>query len=472
MVSLGALLLVMLLGACNERGGQSRRPVYTQHTAPSKVTISFAEAKTLPSLSMRIDHRKKRIYNASYLPYESTVDSAYLKMVLTSEATITLHNLTTGKHTQYHPTDTGKVDLTGGRLRLVIEIPKEPTLSYDVRLLTYGYDPLRYTWAKLPETTLPLIDGQVAEEAQVLRYAKGQGRAYYWLAKAGRKVELRSVDHNEAGIVFGEGMEIDTAEPLSPRTAIELHDKYWALGERGTLHSSTDLKVWHPLPVEGYQLTQILGEVSTRKSEGASISAIAEQRADRHFYILKLSLEGKVLRATELPAGKQDFPVREAFVHAYREGGLYKHNIMSGLTALGKPSSVAFFTSDGEHWGRMPYVKEGEQQLPESGALFLSDPEMKEIFVLGGVMKGTPTAMMKKSEDHGVTWKELTKEQAPGVAFHPLYNASGLVFKNSAGDPTFYIFGGKVDGEWTTQIWHGELDRSKGIINAFEDNVQ
>ena len=455
----GILLLGLLLGACNERGSRNDRPIYTQHTSPAKVTISFADAKKLPALSMRIDHRKKRIYNASYLPYESKVDSAYVKMVVTNEATITLHNLTTNKSTPYNPTDTGKIDLTGGKMLLTIEIKDEPTLTYDLRLLTYGYDPLKYTWVKLG-ASLPVAP----TEAQILTH-RGE---HFWLAKTTEKVELYKVDRKDQGLHFGEKQVIKTADALCPRTAIQLHGRYWALAEGGKLYSSTDLKAWSYKPVEGYHLTQLLGEVSARKSEVASISAIAQSEKDQEYYILTLNLEGELLRATELPEGKKDFPVRQAYVYAYEEGGLYKHNIMSGFTALGKPSTVAFFTSDGEHWGRMPYTKAGEQLLPEEGALFLAAPDLQELFVIGGRLKGAPTALIRKSGDQGVTWKELTKEQAPGAEFQPLYNASGLLYRNEAGDPTFYILGGEVNGIWTTQVWRGELDRSKGIINAYE----
>lgn len=74
---------------------------------------------------------------------------------------------------------------------------------------------------------------------------------------------------------------------------------------------------------------------------------------------------------------------------------------------------------------------------------------------------------LKVSDDNGLTWTTLTKDQTLGDVMSQRVNAAGVVEKTTDGDVT-YILGGVVNGRATREIWRGWLDKSGGIINAFE----
>lgn len=448
------MLLAMLLLSCNTKNNRVT-PRYTEHPSPGKVTVSFPKASKLEDLDFHIDNNKLRIFNKKYLPFESKVDSAYLKIIISTEAKVKILNETTKKTVDYIVTDTGKIDLTGGRLKLSIEMDNRPTIIYDLRLLSYGYNPSLYTW-KLQEQQLP----ESAVESKVIDYTGS-----HYLVSKNEKGELSLYTIGSLKPMTFEAVT-DAVLPKELMPSSILVDKRqlaWALGEKGAIYISEDLKKWNLIDTGDVSITALLSDVYS-KNDASEITAVGYDRSNpKLFYTYRIGTEG-VLGKVNQPLSP-DFPVRDTYVYSYTVSGVQHSYILGGVTADGRPAPTSFFTSDGVKWGATPYSKNG-QKLPVKGGLYLRSNKDQRVYVIGGMYADEkPTALFKLSTDRGVSWVELSKGQQPGENFEPRFAASGLLLHADLVE--FYIFGGIVNGQPSREIWHGWLDRSAGIINDF-----
>lgn len=450
----GIMFMMLLFVSCNDKSQNGVSPRYTEHTSPAKVTVKFPKSSKLSEMEFHIDNNKMRIFNKDYFPYKSQVDSVYLRMIVSTKATVKILNETTKKTIVYLPTDTGKIDLTGGRLRVSIEVEKEPTIVYDMRLLTYGYDPSQYTWEKV-SSELPVA----AINSKVIMH-KGER---YWISEnKSSQLSLYKVTLNPLTFSKEDGAKL----PLGFNPTSILVDKYdnaWGLDADGALYVSDNLKDWNNVQLGDVCLTMLLSDVSAL-SETSEISAVGFSKADENIYFtFTIGKNGIIKRDKE--ALSPIFPVRDAFVYTYEIGGIQHSYILGGVMKDGKPAPTSFFTSDGVRWGKTPYTGD-KQDVPSKGGLFLRSPIDQGVFIIGGLYDGNPSNVIKSSMDRGTTWSELIKNQAPGSTFDARINSSGMILDKEK-DIEFYIFGGITSGTPSTEIWHGWLDRSAGIINDF-----
>lgn len=447
-------LLMLLLMSCNKRNQNRVSPRYTDHPSPAKVTVDFPASSKLPDLECHIDNNKMRIYNKEYLPYQSKVDSAYLRMIVSTEVTVSLYNESTKKTVNYLPTDTGKFDLTGGKLKIIIEKEGEKTLEYDMRLLSYGYDPAQFTWKLMPEK-LPAA----AKEANVIEH---NGKRYWVSKDASDQVGIYEIDLPTMKFTQTAGLSVPKDVILSSIMVDKLN-VLWAVSKGGDLLRSADFKAWEKMGQADVRWTMLLSDVTGDKKE-SEITAVGYYAANPNkYFTFRIADSGDVIQeGSELVS---TFPIRDAYVYSYRIGGVQHSYILGGLMADGKPSPTSFFTSDGIKWGVTPYSK-GEQLTPSTGGLYLRSPRSNKIYVVGGIyMDNKPSNLIKESADRGITWNELTKSQAPGEKFMDRVNASGIVLEGNEAE--FYIFGGVIDNKPSVEIWHGWLDVSAGIINSY-----
>lgn len=448
------MLLMLLFVSCNDKAQNRVSPRYTEHTTPAKVSVKFPKASKLPELDFHIDNNKMRIFNKELLPYNSQVDSVYLRMIVSSKATVKILNETTKKTNIYLPTDTGKIDLTGGRMKISIEIEKEPTIVYDMRLLTYGYDPSQYTWEK-ESSELPVG----AVESKVITH-KGER---FWVSKDNND-QLALYKITLDPIAFSHEKEAKLPAGLQPTSIlVDEYDNAWGLDSNGALYVSDDLKDWSHIQLDDAHLTMLLSDVLNQSAD-AEISAVGFLKADKStYYTFKINKNGVVNRNRE--ALSPIFPVRDAFVYSYENEGVQHSYVLGGVTKDDKPAPTSFFTSNGVNWGKTPYT-EDKQDVPSRGGLYLRSPIDQGVYVVGGFYDNKASNAIKSSSDRGYTWSKLAVNQASGNTFTARVNSSGMILDNDK-DVEFYILGGLVAGVPSLEIWHGWLDRSGGIINNY-----
>lgn len=456
-VVVSLLALTILLMSCNDNKDRPRYPRNTEHLTPAFVKVRFPADVKLPEVIFSIDNKKMRIYNSTYLPYQSEYDSVYLELMVSTEATIRILNETTNQTTLYDFDDKKKIDLTGGRLRIAIEMKDRPTAVYDFRMLTYGYDPSRLTWKK-QSTQLPFA----STESRIVELS---GRRY-WLA-----VEESGVGHlyeikGAEVMTFEEVVSAQLPANFDPQSVFLDHlGKAWGMTHDGDLYQSLDLISWVEVPLGGHKLSMLITDNEQNEALPARISAVTYDETNT-YYSCQIS-EGTFDLGQCL---HEEFPVRHAYVYSYKIGGTLHSNILGGTMKGGQAAPRSFFTSDGQKWGITPYSnREKGQELPMSGGLFFRDENIADLYVVGGIYPdGKASSTIKRSQDRGVTWSELSKEQAPGEEFAERYNASGFAV-GSGSAMHFYILGGVIQGKPSREIWHGWLDTSQGIINGFEN---
>ena len=189
-----------------------------------------------------------RIWNKVPLPYQSHYDSLDLDMKVTSEAVVRILNEETKKVAVYNPRKKiNRIDATGGKFRISIEIKGKPTLTYNMRIMTYGYNPDKFTWVK-ESTQLPIA----AEEAKTFTL----GDTQYWLARTsdgGGKL------YSYTNTTFTEVADEALPVMLLPTTLIvDSKGLVWVLDKAGALYKSRDLKSWTKHPVGSVVLTQLV----------------------------------------------------------------------------------------------------------------------------------------------------------------------------------------------------------------------
>lgn len=463
-----AAALILLLSGCKKDNEPRTAPRYTQFTFPASVSVSFpkptekdkengdgsAKAQQLPDLQFNIDNRAMRMWNKVPLPYESKYDSLDITIVVSSEAVVKILNEKTKKETLYQATrKEQRIDATGGKLKVSIEMKDKPTLTYDLRVLTYGYDPNKFTWTK--ETALLPTE---ASEAKALKLKD----KWYWVARhLDGTSKLFHLDLSN--YAFTELQEAALPEGLiTSNLFVDKNQKAWGITEYGDLYSSDDLKRWQQHQQGQVQITQLVGEATIIDGTTKFI-ALGHPVSSNEYYTYLITPDG-LTQANSLP---EEFPVKGAYSYTYTQNGVSTITIYSGLTKEDKPALKTYFLSGSIQWGETPYQKETDQ-VPHTGGLYLHTDKETELFVVGGIyLVGEPTNTIKRSVDKGVTWSLLPKQTTIESDFAPRHNASGLALGYDR-SLHIYIFGGIIDDKPSKEIWHGYLDTTGGIINSFE----
>lgn len=463
------MLMALLFSACRKDNGPRTTPAYTEYTFPVSVKATFPkpekkegekekdkEVKGLPDLDFNIDNRAMRIWNKVPLPYQSKFDSLDLTIAVTSEATVKIINETTQKVTEYLATRKAqRIDATGGKLKISVELEKKPTIVYDLRVLTYGYDPNKFTWTK-EEASLPVA----AEEASVVSF---NGETYWMARLEDGSSKLFLYGFKDSTFTPVEGVDIPTG--LNPSSiVVEKGMKAWAITKEQKLYSSKDLKSWQPHDTGAVKVSQLIGEATTIDGKN-NLLAIGHKEGSEDYRTYTITARG--LEAQKIvPSG---FPVEGAYVYSYSQDGITAITLYSGLMDNGQPATKSYFLSGTLEWGKTPYQKEEKVKvLPNRGGLFLQTDKEAELLLIGGLYgeKDQPSGDIKRSSDKGITWTVLPNQTTVGGDLLPRYSASGIAH-GSDKSLNIYLLGGIIEGVASQEIWHGHLDTTGGIINSF-----
>lgn len=455
-----SLLVFLTLAGCRKDTARYQPPVNPNFTFPGLITASFPTpkeegAKALPDLNFHIDNRAMRIWNKMPLPYQSQYDSLDLEMKVTSEAVITILNQETKKRTVYDARKRyNRIDATGGKFIISIEIEDRPTLNYEMRVLTYGYNPDKFTWVK-ENTQLPIA----AKRAKIFNFNGAQ----YWMARTSDGTTNTTKLYSYSGLTFTEVAGTTLPAALLPNTlVVDSKNVAWVLDDSGVLYKSSDLKSWSIHPTNGTILTQIVGEV--HKLDGQiAFTAIGHEAGAYASY--EVNESGGVVNKGFLPIDY--FPVSEAFVYTYSYSGASSTTLYGGMTKSTTAAPKSFFLSGSDKWGITPYQTD-KQPLPMSGGLYIRTDNDLEIFVIGGTYpESGHSNLIKRSANRGITWSELPEQELPTGAFLARHHASGYA-TGSDSNLQIYIFGGIINNQPSQEIWHGFLDTTGGIINNWE----
>nr|WP_321775940.1 DUF6242 domain-containing protein [uncultured Porphyromonas sp.] len=448
------LLLAVLLYSCNQGGGDYVRPIYTDYTVPGQVVLSFpkVDGKQLPTTRFSIDHINHRIYNTTPLPYGSELDSAYLQLVLSNQLKVSVRNVDSGKTVVWDQlgSDTTLISFKGGRMELTIQTDKKKdnqSVTYDFRVLTYGYDPNKLVWTDM-SNGLPIP----TEETRTVVLP---GEKRYLLSRLGEETSLLEISTLDP-LVIRPVAEAQLPKGLRPYTAYTSSGgDTWALDGAGHLFSSLDLVKWESRTPAGVTVTQLL---SVRT--GAVYLVGTED--GKSYSIYRLDKQSNA--ATKVESVRETFPIRDSYVHEYEIASTPHMLLFGGSLASGRPITTGFFSSDLVEWGALP----SNVVYPSEGALYVTTTDRETLYRIGGVYEKGRQSTIFKSSDNGVTWTQMETEKAPGKDFLPISHAGGYYYESPTGESLF-IFGGRVghDGEPTRRVWRGTIDRSAGIINDF-----
>lgn len=451
-LTVGVFTSVMILTGCNQGVREVSRPVYSDYDIPARVRLSLKGEKSYKEVEYHVDHINNRIYNSIYLPYGTKLDSAYLNMMVSSNVKVQIQNLMTNKTTDWSSSkgDSLLLDVKGGKLRINMRISDKLSKVYDLRILSYGYDPNKLTWEKSASSLLkPFSDMKVVSQ-------NGQD---YLFGRVGSTAELYRITSYEPLTLVPESATIPTG--FSPRSVVTTAEgTVWGLTDSGSLLYSKDLKQWTAVNVNGVKCTLVLFEPLKGNASDNKMVVIGEASGIYSFYMANAAglTQGEVV-----PTG---FPVRGAYVHDYDVSGVKKAVVLGGTTKEGVSVNNSFFTSDGINWAPTPYSN-GKIVVPMDGGLYLTSLDEKRIFLIGGAYAPTASkSPLKVSDDNGLTWVELTKENILGETMSQRTNAAGIIKSTAEGD-RIYILGGCANGTATTEVWMGWLDTTGGINNAF-----
>ncbi|MDO4770938.1 DUF6242 domain-containing protein [Porphyromonas sp.] len=449
-----AVALAALFVSCDQNSGViPSAPALTDFRTPGLVTLSFSKGSKLPLMTYNIDNINKLIYNGTPYPYQTKLDSAYLRMNISSESDVKITNELTKKTVNWSLRDTGKIDVSGGKLLIEVSRRNFDPIVYKLRLQIYGYNPDKLTWKK-SESALPTP----SEDGHVFVHAGDK----YWLSRNERKIELyRISDIDKGEFVRMRGVFPDG---LRPKTLVtDRKNVAWVLDDEGNVYYSESLAVWTKVDTQSIRITGLLYDISTSDDKATVISAIGHT-ADKpdDYYTYSIS-QNNIERKTKLDA---TMPVRNSYIYLYETAGQTNANIIGGVDKEGKAVRANHFTSDGFKWGEMPYTGKGFS-TPMEGALFMRHGN--SIYIVGGKYdKIGIQNKMYKSPDRGLSWVELNKQQEPGQEFTPRTGVSGLL-EGTEADPKFYLFGGIVGGRASREFWKGFLDTTGGIINSIKE---
>ena len=457
-----SMVLGTLLSSCSQPQ-QQVTPIYQGLYTPKALQMTFGSRLNGTTVDFSIDNNKMRIFNETPLPYGTELDSAYLTAYLSNQVPITLTNLETGTQ-KWMPGDSAKISVKGGRLTLEINRDKHPSVTYDLRIMSYGYDPDKLTWSDLGDI-LPIR----AETGKIL---EKDGRIRY-LGRTGQESRLYAVSVDPA-VTFTPVAGAAVPSGLRPETVIEdIHGRYWALADNGSLYSSKDLSSWilsYDVSATGEPVYELLGDNSKTGSTAASITAVTRTPGAAETYLIRTLLtdaEGRFTGFGPSAEVPEAFPVRDAFIFSYTVSGTRHSATYGGTDAEGNPSPKSYFTSDGLNWAETP-LSSAADVVPATGGLFLLDPtDPNHLILIGGTYADGASAKIKVSNDRGLAWSELSQEQSPGTDFTARTMAAGILLEDANGTDHVYIFGGLIGGVPSSDVWHGYLDKTGGIINAF-----
>ena len=448
-LSLSLAVGTLFFISCNETPQVPQPQVYTDLLQPASFQVVFPKGSATPTMAMSIDHLNGLIYNTQYLPYGTKLDSAYLRIRLSSECTTTITNETTNKSRQWLVTDTAKWDVSGGKLQLTVQRngEKVKTLNYKIRLQIYGYNPNKLTWLKQEIKVPPSTEA---------RFVTTKGKTY-WLARNQQQVDLYEVT-NPATLQLT--LKSSNLPPLRLQSIVLDHNEgVWGLSDQDEVYRSTaDLSSWEKVNTGDIRISTLAYDATQTANAPVEWKAIGyAPSAPQHYFACTIS-NGETHKGTEL---SEEFPVRNAYVFTTAVAGIIKANIVGGQNAKGEAVRNLFFTSDGDHWAKMPY--RGEIQTATEGALYLT--KGNTLYMIGGKYAGKESSAMYISNDKGISWTTLTKEQEPGKDFAPRMGASGLILNDTNQEEVIYIVGGTVGGKASTEVWKGFQDKKGGIIN-------
>ena len=448
------LLLAVLLYSCNQGGGDYVRPIYTDYTVPGQVVLSFpkVDGKQLPTTRFSIDHIHHRIYNTTPLPYGTELDSAYLQLVVSNQLKVSVRNVDSGKTVlwDHQGSDTTLISFKGGRMELTIQTDKKKdnqSVTYDFRVLTYGYDPNKLVWTDM-SNGLPIP----TEETRTVVLP---GEKRYLLSRLGEETSLLEISTLDP-LVIRPVAEAQLPKGLRPYTAYTSSGgDTWALDGAGHLFASPDLVKWESRTPAGVTVTQIL-------SVRTDIVYLVGTEDGKAYSIYRLDKKSNT--ATKVESVRETFPIRDSYVHEYEIASTPHMLLFGGSLTSGRPITTGFFSSDLVEWGALP----SKVVYPSEGALYVTTTDRETLYRIGGVYEKGRQSTIFKSSDNGVTWTQMETEKAPGKDFLPISHAGGYYYESPTGESLF-IFGGCVghDGKSTRRVWRGTIDRSAGIINDF-----
>lgn len=449
-LALGLAAVVFVLTSCDQTPNRVVNPKYIDYTIPARLRIALKGKPTHQDVEYHIDHINHRIYNTQYLPYGTKLDSAYLKMILSSNVKVDILNKTTNKTTNWTSADTGKIDISGGKLVLTMQISEKISKQYDLRILSYGYDPNKLTWKKT-DKVLP----KAFSDIKVIRHSDRQ----YLIGQVGRTSELYSISSYDPFVLAPEMASIPFG--LMPHSIVVTRaGSAWGISDSGKLYQSEDLRTWTLVNAPTVKCTMVLFEPLKETSASGRMVVVGEENGKYSFYVAGRST---LTKGQLIPEG---FPIRGAYVHDYMVSGVSSAVVLGGTQASGESVKNSFFTSDGISWAPTPYSS-GKVKVPMSGGAFLSSSNGRRLFLIGGLYpSGTHHSPLKVSDDNGLTWTDLTKDKTLGDELIQRVNAAGVIETTADGD-VMYVIGGTVNGTPTREIWRGWLDKSGGIINAF-----
>lgn len=441
---------------------------------PKAVQMILGSRTAGTKVDFAIDNVNMRIFNQTPLPYGTKLDSAYLVMYLTNQVPMSLVNEATGAQ-KWHPGDTVKISVKGGKLKLNISRDGHPALTYDMRIQSYGYDPNKLTWESLGDK-LPVA----AEQARVMSCLDTD----FYVGRVGDKASLYYFSTKTFHFTPMESVTFPkTARPTT--LFQDKHGKVWIVDDAGTLYSSDDFINWYPYYTPGTngkeEIISILGDNSKAVDKYANLAVMTKEKneeMDKDLYFFKRiqnEESGKFKAFGESAPVPADFPIADSYIYTYDESGTAQSKLFGGTAVDGSKLEKSYFSSDGLAWAENPkaHIK---GSVPKFGGLFLeSKNDPGRLMLIGGVYGGDPKTKenepsnkIKVSIDRGLTWTELKEDQMPPATFVPRYNASGFLVRDAKGIEHVYIMGGIVSGEASKEVWHGYLDTTGGVVNAYE----
>lgn len=446
-------ILIALLSSCGKSSaGYVGVPLYTNALTPTVVKVRFPDAAKLPTLDYNIDNINKLIYNSTPYAYETAFDSAYLTMVVSTDCKVSITNELTKKVISWTARDTGKIEVKGGKLLIEVSRGSKTPVTYKMRMQIYGYNPNKYTWKRstglLPTTS---------EDGHVFTHNGQQ----YWLSRLGNTMSLYSITDIDKGVFAAVSATLPAA--LRPKTMVDdTRGGHWVLDDAGKVHYSDNLTAWEEVATGDADITGLLYQLSDASDSEVIISAIGHPTGDTSTYYTYTVSRTSTEKHNKIDDGA---PVRNFYTYVYTRAGATNANIIGGIDKDGKPIKANYFTSDGIHWGVMPYIG-ADFSTPSGGALYLRLDN--SITTVAGEYKGTAQNKIYRSQNRGLSWVELSKEEEPGSDFTARTGVSGTVLQDGE-DVIYYLFGGLVDGKATSEYWKGYLDKTGGIINSIKE---
>lgn len=444
---LGLFFVGILLGACNRNSAVRTQPHNLGVDLPARVVMHFpASAKKNP-IHFHIDHLRKRIYSSTILPYGFSVDSAYLQMILSTDIETRIVNEATKYDKVWSVTDTAKISIKGGNLKLVIKKKDHDQITYDLRLLTYGYDPYKFSITKISDRLPATLTESKAFEFLQKHYLLGRGvdkAVALWEIVSTTPFEFKRVEAILPTDIDFENIVVSDSEVYARTTT-------------GALFVSKDLKQWSAIDLKGIGPVDAL--ITATIDRGVLI--VADVEGGHRF--VKVN-DTKIMPLSLIPSG---FPIEGAIAIPYQVDG-YRMVNLYGSVDQGKHPEQMFFSSDGVNWGVLPLDKKVSAEIPVSSATVLSSLiTPNKIYLLGGrYVSKEKKQFLQISLNRGFSWQPIAIDGAIPFQQSPIAPAALLREENKQ-EILYFLGAGK--GVTSDQIYKVWVDDRQGIVNAFEE---